>query len=94
MLISLGISALLFLGFHLATERLQWTSQLLLAWGKNPLVLYFFHYFLIGLFFLPGIPMLYAGAPVWVILPELVFLLGVISALALWMDRKRIIISI
>lgn len=93
-LISLGISALLFLLFHWISDIRNWNSRLLLAWGRNPLILYFFHYLLIGIFFLPGIPMLYAAAPVWMVLLELTFLLVVISALALWMDRKNIIIAL
>jgi predicted acyltransferase len=93
-LITLGISALLFILFHWAVERMHWTSRLLLAWGKNPLILYFFHYILIGLFFLPGIPSLYATASLWLVILELVFILVVISMLALWMDHRKIIISL
>jgi predicted acyltransferase len=93
-LITLGISALLFLLFHWVTERTHWNSHLLLAWGKNPLVLYFLHYLLIGIFFLPGIPSLYAAAPLWLVLLEITFILVVISMVALWMDRKNIIISL
>jgi predicted acyltransferase len=93
-LISLGISALLFLLFHWVSDIRHWNSRILLAWGKNPLVLYFLHYILIGIFFLPGIPMLYAAAPLWVALLELTFLLIFISLVALWMDRKNIIIAL
>jgi predicted acyltransferase len=93
-LITLGISALLFLLFHWVSEWLHWNSRILLAWGKNPLVLYFLHYLLIGLFFIPGIPMLYATAPLWVVILEMAFILSIISALALWMDRKNILIAL
>jgi predicted acyltransferase len=93
-LISLGISALLFFFFHWTSERLHWNSHLLLAWGKNPLILYFLHYLLIGIFFLPGIPMLYAAAPIWVVLLEVTLLLVLISTVALWMDRRNIIIAL
>jgi predicted acyltransferase len=93
-LVTLGISAALFILFNWVSEHLHWNSRLLLAWGKNPLVLYFFHYLLIGLFFLPGIPSLYAGAPVWVVLLELAFLMVVISLAALWLERKHIIIAL
>ncbi len=93
-LITLGISALLFFLFHWATERIHWNSRLLLAWGKNPLILYFLHYLLIGIFFLPGIPNLYAAAPVWLVLVEMTFILFIISLVALWMDRKNIILSL
>jgi predicted acyltransferase len=93
-LISLGISALLFLLFHWASDIRNWNSRILLAWGKNPLILYFLHYILIGIFFLPGIPMLYAAAPVWVVLLEMTLLLVVISMVALWMERHNMIIAL
>jgi predicted acyltransferase len=93
-LISLGISALLFLLFHWVSDIRNWNSHLLMAWGKNPLILYFLHYLLIGLFFLPGIPELYAIAPLWVVLLEMTFLLVVISTVALWMDHKNLIIAL
>lgn len=93
-LISLGISALLFLAFHWISDIRNWNSRLLLAWGKNPLVLYFLHYILIGMFFLPGIPFLYAGAPIWVVLVEIAILLVGISLVALWMARKNVIIAL
>jgi len=93
-LISLGISALLFFLFHLASDIRNWNSRLLLAWGRNPLSLYFLHYILIGFFFLPGIPLLYAQAPLWVVLAEITILLVVISMVAMAMYRKNIIIAI
>jgi predicted acyltransferase len=93
-LITLGISALLFVLFQWTSEHLHWNSRLLLAWGKNPLILYFLHYLLIGIFFLPGIPMLYAAASLWVVLLEIAILLVGISLVALWMDRKNIIIAL
>jgi predicted acyltransferase len=93
-LISLGISALLFLFFHWVSDIRNWNSRLLLAWGKNPLSLYFLHYLLIGIFFLPGIPMLYAAAPFWIVILEMTFLLVVISLVALWMDRHNIVIAL
>ncbi len=93
-LITLGISALVFYGFHWVSERFNKNSRLLTAWGKNPLVLYFVHYILIGIFFLSGIPILYSQAPIWVVLLEMLFLLVTISTLALYMDRKRIIIAL
>ena len=93
-LISLGISALIFLLFHWLSERFHWNSRILQAWGKNPLVLYFLHYFFIGIFFLPSIPLLYTAAPLWLVLLEVTFLLVGISAIALWMDRKNVIIAL
>ena len=93
-LITLGISALLFLLFHWVSDIRNWNSRLLLAWGKNPLILYFLHYLLIGIFFLPGIPSLYAVATLWAVFLEMAFLLVVISMVALWMDRKKVVIAL
>ena len=93
-LITLGISALLFLVFHWLAMRFSWQARFLVVWGKNPLVLYFLHYLLIGIFFFPGIPLLYTVAPLWLVLLEVTFLLVGISAIALWMDRKDVIIAL
>jgi len=93
-LITLGISALLFFLFHLISIKYNRHSRFLTVWGKNPLTLYFLHYILIGIFFLPGIPILYTSAPVWLVLLEIVFLITVISLVAYWLDRKNIIITL
>jgi predicted acyltransferase len=93
-LITLGISALLFLAFQLVSEKFNWQGRFLVVWGKNPLTLYFLHYLLIGLVFLPGVPFLYTTAPLWLVLVEMICLLGGISAVAYWLDRKNIIISL
>jgi predicted acyltransferase len=93
-LISLGISALLFLLFDWLTKNLHWRGQFLVVWGRNPLVLYFLHYLIIGLFFLPGIPAIYQAAEPWLVLLEMTVLIGGISAVAFWLDRKNIVISL
>jgi predicted acyltransferase len=93
-LVTLGISALLFLFFHFLSGRLNWQARFLLVWGKNPLTLYFLHYLFIGIFFLPGIPSIYQAAPLWLVLPEMLFLITAISLVAYWFDRKNIIISL
>jgi predicted acyltransferase len=93
-LISLGISALLFLGFHWVNVRTALKLRFLTAWGANPLVLYILHYLLIGLVFLPGIPSLYADAPLWLALLEMALLIAGISTAAFWMERHRLVISL
>jgi predicted acyltransferase len=93
-LITLGIGALLFLLFHLVSERYNWQGRFLVVWGKNPLMLYFLHYLLIGIFFLPGIPTIYTIAPLWLAFLEIVFLLVTISLVAFWMDRKNVVIAL
>jgi predicted acyltransferase len=93
-LISLGASALLFALFHWLSERFNWNTRFLLVWGKNPLVLYFLHYLLIGIFFLPHLPFLYTSAPIWLVLLEIAVLTGGVSAVAFWMDRKNVVIAL
>ena len=93
-LVSLGASALLFLLFHWLTGRFNWKGRFLVVWGRNPLVLYFLHYLIIGIFFLPGIPAIYQAASLWLVLLEMAVLIGGISAVAYWLDRKNIVISL
>ncbi len=93
-LISLGISALLFLTFHWLTEHFKWRGRFLVVWGQNPLVLYFLHYILIGIVFIPGIPAIYQQAPLWLALLEMVLLVTGISLVAYWMERRRIFIAL
>jgi predicted acyltransferase len=93
-LISLGSSALVFFVFDWLSERMHWEGRFFVVWGKNPLILYFLHYIFIGLFFLPGIPFLYADAPLWLVLLEMATLIGGISWVAYWLDRRGIVISL
>jgi hypothetical protein len=57
-------------------------------------VLYFLHYLIIGIFFVPEIPAIYQAAPAWLVSLELVILIGGVSAVALWLDRKYIVITL
>lgn len=93
-LIALGTSALLFLLFNWVSSRFNWKGHFLVAWGRNPLVLYFLHYLIIGIFFVPGIPAIFQAAPLWLVLLEIMILIGGISAVAYWLDHKDIVISL
>jgi predicted acyltransferase len=93
-LISTGVSALLFALFHLIAGRYRMNLHMLHAWGKNPLALYFLHYVLIGIFFLPNIPFLYAAAPLWLVILEMVFLVTTLTLVAYWMERRKIFITL
>jgi hypothetical protein len=44
--------------------------------------------------FIPAIPDIYQQAPLWLALLEMVLLVGGISIVAYWMDRKDIVISL
>ncbi len=93
-LISLGISGLLFILLDWLVSRWKLQVALLVTWGKNPLVLYVLHLLLIGIFFLPGIPAWYSAAPGWLVVLEAVALLAALSAVGLWLERRQLIISL
>jgi len=93
-LITLGASALLFLLFYWLDTRFHLAFRFLDVWGRNPLVLYFLHYVIIGVFFLPGIPAIYQQAPLWLVLLEMAVLVGGVSAVAYRLDRKKIVIAL
>jgi hypothetical protein len=55
-LISLGLSGLIFFFFHLLDSRYQIRIPILSNWGVNPLLLYILHGLILGLFVLPSYP--------------------------------------
>jgi predicted acyltransferase len=81
-LLSLGLSALVFYGFYLLDARLGFRSQVLSDWGMNPLILFLLHGVLNGVFLLPPVPGLYVEAPLWLAALEAAAILGVLSWLA------------
>jgi predicted acyltransferase len=93
-LTTLGISALLFVVFNWFNVHFKRRGHFLVAWGKNPLILYFLHYIFIGFVFVPGYPFLYINAPLWMVLLEIAGLVGGISIVAYWLDRRNIIIAL
>jgi fucose 4-O-acetylase-like acetyltransferase len=67
---------------------------LLAAWGKNSLLLYVLHLFVLGIFFLPGIPGWYSSAPLWLVTLQALCLVGAFSLIGLWLEQKQLFISI
>jgi len=88
-LIAVGSSGLLFGAFYLLVDRLHVRVPLLSAWGRNPLVLYFLHYLLLGAFALPSVGWWYIDAPAWLIVLELLCVLGVLSWVGWYLARKQ-----
>ncbi len=87
-LISLGLSAFVFLGFHLLGQR-GLRALILSAWGRNPLVLYLLHGVLLGAFALPSLPGWYVDAPLWLAGLQAAALIVILSWIAWWLDRRR-----
>jgi len=93
-LVSLGISGLVFGLFDSLVPRLPLNLSFLSAWGRNPLLLYLLHLLLIGIVFLPGVPGWYAEAPLWLVSIQSAVLLGTLSAVTLWLERRAVIVSL
>ncbi len=93
-LISLGVSALLFLVFHWAADRFKVRGRFLSAWGRNPLALYVCHYLLIGIVYLPDVPVLQEYAPLWLVLVESAALIGALTGIAFWMEKRGLVLSL
>ena len=94
-LISLGASGMLFAGFHLLTERLRVRLPMLIAWGKNPLVMYVLHYWIwVIVFLMPQTSGWHSEAPVWLIVLQASGFVGVLSLVAWFLDRRGWIFSL
>lgn len=87
-LISLGVSGLLYWAFNFIEEHLHLRLPVLSAWGRNPFLLYLLHYALLGVYFLPGIPAWYAEAPPWLVVLQASALVAALSWIA-WFLRTR-----
>jgi len=94
-LISLGASGLIFAGFQIVTERLRVQLPLLIAWGKNPLVLYLIHYWVwVYVFLAPQASSWHINAPLWLIVLQAGGFIGLLSLVAWTLDRRGWIISL
>ncbi len=94
-LISLGASGLLFALFHYLTERIRVRLPLLIAWGKNPLLLYLLHYWIwVFVFVRPLSAEWYTMAPLWLVCLQAAGFVGVLSLAAWYLDRRGWIISL
>ena len=93
-LLTSGLSGLLFCGIHLLSKRFRVRMRLLEVWGRNPLLLYVLHMLLLGVMVLPNIPTWYQQAPVWLVSLQVGFLLAVLTTVAVIMDKKKKYISL
>ncbi|MHB8071652.1 MAG: heparan-alpha-glucosaminide N-acetyltransferase domain-containing protein [Candidatus Cryosericum sp.] len=87
-LVTLGGSGLVFWLFHLLDLHSNWTVSALKVWGRNPLVLYVLHGLMLGIFVVPGAPGWYAQAPAWLVVIQAAALVGVLSGIGWWLDRR------
>ncbi len=88
--LSLGLSGLVFYGFHLLHELWQLKLPILTDWGRNPLLLYLLHYVLLGIFALPPIPRWYVQAPLWLVVLQVSTLIGVLSWAGRYLNERKL----
>lgn len=93
-LLTLGLSGWFFCLFQILVERFRWKMSLFLIWGRNPLLLYVLHLFLQGLLTLPFATIWGASPPPWLVFTQEIFLVGILSLLAMWLDKRKIYISL
>jgi len=87
-LLSVGISALVFGLFHLFESRWRLRLPVLSEWGRNALLLYLLHGVVIGVFALPPVPAWYVQAPPWLIALQAAALVAVLSWIGVYLDRR------
>jgi predicted acyltransferase len=93
-LVSLGASSLIYLGFRIMDGPARRRIPLLGPWGRNPLLFYLMHYVLMAIWVLPRVPWWYAHAPIWLGIAELGVILAAISLAAVVLDKKKIYLSL
>ena len=93
-LISLAISAIVFLAFDLVAHVIANRAGFFCWWGENPLALYLLHLVILGLVTLPDVPWWYAGAPAGLAALQLAVILGSLSVIAWLMHRRRVTIRL
>lgn len=93
-LVSLGFAALLYLFMHLLADRLKIISRLLGLWGRNPLALYILHMLLLGLFALPPVPGWYQQAPLWLVILQVLALVGLLTVSADTLKRRGWVLAL
>jgi predicted acyltransferase len=94
-LISLGVSGVLFWGFQVLTDNLQVHPPQLIAWGKNPLVLYLLHYWIWVLVFIGPLRRgWYLEAPLWLMVLQAGGFVALLSLVAWYLDRRGWVFSL
>jgi predicted acyltransferase len=89
-ILSLGLSGLVFYLFDWMQERWQLKLPILTDWGRNPLLLYLLHYVLLAIFALPAIPAWYMQAPWWLVVMQISALIGILSWVGHYLNQRKI----
>jgi len=88
-LVALSLSVLIFEIFDFSIKKFNINISLLSSWGKNPLLLYILHIFLLGIFVIPSYAWWYTEASILLLLIESVGLIGILSGIGIYLDSKK-----
>lgn len=84
-LLTLAISAVVFLLFELSAKAASNSRGLLCWWGENALALYLIHLLALSVFVTPGIDWWYLNISPWLAALQLAVIIGFMSTAAFWM---------
>lgn len=89
-LLTLAISAIVFLAVDLASRIVANRPGFFCWWGQNSLAFYLLHLLVLAFVVLPPVPWWYAGAPPWLAALQLIVILLLMSVVAWWMHRRAL----
>ncbi|HOI77528.1 MAG TPA: heparan-alpha-glucosaminide N-acetyltransferase domain-containing protein [Methanofastidiosum sp.] len=88
-LVALSLSALIFEIFDYSIKKFRINIRLLSSWGKNPLLLYILHIFLLGIFVIPPYRWWHTEASILLLFVEIIGLIGILSWIGIFLDSKK-----
>lgn len=88
-LLTLAISALVFLLFQVVSRAIPRRAGIFCWWGQNALLLYLVHLVLLAIVVLPEVDWWYVEVPPWLATIQLVAILTFLTIAARWMSRRR-----
>jgi len=89
-LLSLGLSGLVFYGFHLLHQYRHLILPILTDWGRNPLLLYLLHYVILGIYAIPLGSYWYTQAPLWLSLVQLSVMIIILSWVGKFLSQRKL----
>ena len=89
-LLSLGLSGMVFFLFHIGVEKWKWKLSLLTDWGRNPLLLYLISYVILGIYALPPVPVWYVQAPLWLVILQILVMIGILSWVGRFLNKRKL----
>jgi predicted acyltransferase len=89
-LITLALSALVFLIIERISRVTAKRPGVFCWWGQSALALYLIHLLILGVVVTPPWPWWYTQAPVWLAVVQLTVILVAMTLIALWMLKRRV----